>query len=233
MKIFNESTLNKCNFKITKPFNYCNKIIFDLYSDKDELIYIESPSFILPMIYILNEITQKLSITLYEYKSNQFGKKISLMINKIINCAKIYYENLFYQKTFKNPIVLNKNTSVFQFNNIRLDDTEIYNKYKEQITIKNLDIDDRITIIFHLKNIWISNNKYGINFNLVQLRRDNYFEKGYLFLNNEHIDKIKPKIEEKKINKTNDNNKREENIIKRPVFNLDELLSVRQSILNK
>ena len=57
---------------------------------------------------------------------------------------------MFYKKIYKSLL---KNNS-FQFYNIRYKEIGIYNKYKEQIDIDNINSDDRISIIIHIKNIW-------------------------------------------------------------------------------
>ncbi len=234
--IFDNNSIEKCNFNIKKPFFYNNKIIFDLYTEKDKHIYIESPSMIIPFNYILDENNYKLSLTLYEYKSNKYGKKIYLMLEKIIKCVKKHYEQLFKDKIYKSPIIIGKNTTIFQFNNIRYNEIEIYNKFKEKININNIQIDDRISIIFFLKNIWIQNNKFGINLDLIQIRRDNYIDRGYLFSDNNNI--INNTNNANNINNVNNinnnaNNNANNKIINRPILNLEEILNMRNSILNK
>jgi hypothetical protein len=229
--IFDNNSINNCNFKIKKPFFYNNKITFDLYSENDENIFFESLSMIIPFKYILDENSQKLSLTLYEYKSNKYGKKINLILEKIIKCTKKHYEKLFKEKIFKSPIILNNSTTIFQFNNIRYNEIEIYNKFREKINIKNIETDDRISIIFHLKNIWIQNNKYGFNLDLIQIRRDNYIDREYLFLDQKKNLIINNNIIEKDKNLSIDliNN----SSIKRPALNLQEILNMRNSILKK
>jgi hypothetical protein len=221
--IFNCKSLCECNFKIKKPFFYGNKVIFDLFTDKDQLIYIESPSLIISN-KSLNDNNTELSVLCHEYNTTIFTKKILNVIDKILIHAKKKYEKMFYKKIYKSLL---KNNS-FQFYNIRYKEIGIYNKYKEQIDINNINADDRISIIIHIKNIWIQNLHYGINIDLIQIRRDNYIDKTYLFLNYES-----DKIQQNKSNKIEQNKLEINNeiILQKPVLNFAELLSKRNLIL--
>jgi hypothetical protein len=222
-----EHQLKINNLKIKPPFSYGNNTILDLYSNNEE-IYFESPSMLIPFNYIINK--NKLTLTLCEYKSSKYTEQLNKILNKIILCAKKKYPKLFENKKYKNPLI-NKlfYPLLFQFDNIRYNEIEIYNKFQEKILIEDIEQNDRITIIYNLKNIWINNLYYSINLNLIQIRRDNYINRGYKFIDQEcktsYISLIN---KQEKIDKVIT-----PLITRKEVPNLQDIINMRKKIFSK
>lgn len=178
--IYNIESILHTNFKIKKPFTYGDKTIFDLYNETNEPLYYQSPSMIVPYNYFINN--NIFTLTLCEYKNTKYTDLIDNVIKKIIDKVKKNYSNLFENKIFNNPIIVKPfNPKMFQFKNVKTNDIEIYNIFQEKIDLQDIRVDDMITCIYQIKNIWINENSYGVKLNLIQLRRDNTINRGYIF----------------------------------------------------
>jgi hypothetical protein len=221
------------NLKIKKPFSYGNNTILDLYSGNNEEIYFESPSMLIPFDYIINK--NKFTLTLCEYNSSKYTEQLNKLLNKVILYAIKKHTKLFENKKYKSPLIKKLfYPLLFQFNNVRYNEIEIYNKFQEKINIENIEQNDKVTIIYNLKNIWINNLFYSINLNLIQIRRDNYIDRGYKFsnllINNPQIKLssettllITNKIIKDKDKENSLNNK----------INLQDIINMRKKILSK
>lgn len=188
MIISNIDSILNTDFKIKKPFNYGSKTIFELYTGVNDLLYYQSPSMIVPYNYFINDNT--FTLTLCEYKTTKYTDLINNVLKKLIKKAKTSYISLFENKVFNNPILCKPfNPKMFQFKNSKINDVEVYNIFQEKINLQDICVDDRVTCIYQIKNIWVNENSYGVNLNLIQLRRDNNINRGYIFIENKITNK--------------------------------------------
>jgi hypothetical protein len=238
MLILDEKNISNIKFKIKKPFIYGNNTIFELSCTNK--FYLQSPSMLVPFSVNINDIKNTFTLTLCEYKSSIYTENINNIIKKIIENVTNKYQKLFENKIYIETLYIQPfNPIMFQFKNSKLDDIEIYNKFKEKISLLDILKDDMVTCIYHIKNIWINETHYGIKIELLQLRRDNNIQKGYFFIdsynhnnnqnNNQNIELV--------------NNKSNPPFVKSipiksipikavlPTFNLKELLDKRNSIM--
>ncbi len=251
--IIDEKNILNVKLKIKKPFTYGNNTIFDLYNsnvsanvsanvsnekNKNQIVYLQSPSMLVPLSLNVNDIKNTFTLILCEYKSNKYTENINKIIKKIIEDVIKRYPKIFENKIYVDALYIKPfNPIMFQFKNIKSDDIEVYNIFKEKISFTDIFKDDMVTCIYNIKNIWVNETNYGIKLELLQLRRDNYIQKGYIFSDLNKVLKPQESIKNAICNSNNtyilDKTSVKNISVKTsmPTFNLKELLDKRNSIL--
>lgn len=226
--IFDIDSLENVNIKIKKPFVYGNVALFDIYTQGNQNFYLQSPSMIIP--YIVQQDSMY-SFNICEYKCNKYTNKIENIINKIINEIKNNYPQYFKkEKVYKKFIYEEQRfPKIFQFRNIKIKNIALYNIYKENLSFEDISLYDMVTIIYQVKNIWINDISYGLNIDLIQLRKDNCVNKEYMFVDNEQ--KVKQYVKKKILEEITPKLPVTEAIKIRPKLDLKEMLEKRKSIL--
>ena len=181
--VLRDYDIEKISFK--KPEKITNKVhIFDVKYNKNQHFIIQTPKLLIPnvpMIYSYNSIKfYKLKLVAYNYnfekKTKKFIKEIE-NIDKIINKkASIFWSNI--GENNKNKVFINSsnhyNNKVYLYFNIQFYNNKpiinIYDWNKNQKNIKYLMEKSLANSLIWFKNIWIKNNKIGLNWIILQMK---------------------------------------------------------------
>ena len=183
--------------KIKKPIYFNNKIILNLYYEKNEYILFQTPIMYLPYDYIYdNNIIQY--IDLCEYNILEYDKKYNTknidkflkFLNKIFKKLLLKIDNydnsLLKNKDYLSSIINNDKiksdkSKILRIKNNYLNNIKVYDNNNNLININQIIKESKIKCILAIKNIWIYNNKYGINIQLLQIQNKNFINNYNLF----------------------------------------------------
>ena len=173
--------------KVKKPIKFNNKIILNIYDNIQENLFFQSPVMYLPYDYIYDENIIR-CMDVCEYNDDKFINFITTLYKKIINKINVFNSALFQNKKFYSNIVLNKrdnNIKMFRFKQIYINKINVYDFRNNLINIKQIVKENKVKCIFMIKNIWINEDRYGFNLELLQIQNKDFINNSSLFKNSE------------------------------------------------
>ena len=170
------------NIVIKKPrILYNNTITCPVKYNKNQDLIIQSPLCYIPKIPNKNSKQILTTLLTTDYSYNENTKKFInnlLLINKIIqdsykNITKLV--NQHENNTFHNSININRQANNYYLNlTVQSKNQDmyinIYNSYNQSVNEDYIVEQSECYALLHLKNIWINENKYGLNWEIVQLK---------------------------------------------------------------
>ena len=170
------------NMVIKKPrILYNNTITCPVKYNKNQDLIIQSPLCYIPKIPNKNSKQILTTLLTTDYSYNENTKKFInnlLLINKIIqdsykNITKLV--NQHENNTFHNSININRQANNYYLNlTVQSKNQDmyinIYNSYNQSVNEDYIVEQSECYALLHLKNIWINENKYGLNWEIVQLK---------------------------------------------------------------
>lgn len=168
--------------KIKKPIKFNNKIILNLYDEYQDCLLFQSPTMYLPYDFIHNDSVIK-CIDLCEYNDNKFINFITILYKKIITKIENFDKKLFQNKEFLSNIIKKNDNIMFRLKEVYFSRLNIYDTNNRLIDINKIVKETKIKCIFMIKNIWINDNKYGFNLQLLQIQYKDFMNNENLFKN--------------------------------------------------
>ena len=177
--VFHTYDINNIQFK--KPEKITDKItIMDVHYNKKPFIIQTTKCLIpnVPVIYSYNNFKfYKLKVVAHNYnfekKTKEFVNKVEKIDTYIQNKVKKIYKNKYKQKNFINTSN-NYNNKVYFYFNIQFYNNkpilDIYDSNKIQKDLNYLIEYSHAYSLIWLKNIWIKNNKIGLNWVILQMK---------------------------------------------------------------
>ena len=160
------------NVKVKKPIKFNNKIILNIFDSSQNNLLFQSPLMYLPYNFIYFDNIIKY-LDLCEYNDEKFLNFITILYKKIISKINSFNSGLFEDKQFYSNIVLNKrnsNIKMFRFKEIYVNKLNIYDNNNNLVNINQIVKESKIKCIFMIKNVWINQDKYGFNLELLQYK---------------------------------------------------------------
>ena len=174
--------------KIKKPIKFNNKIILNLYDEYQDCLLFQSPTMYLPYDYIYNDNVIK-CMDLCEYNDNKFINFITILYKKIITKIETFDKKLFENKEFfSNIIKKNEKFIMFRLKEVYFSRLNVYDTNNTPININKIVKETKIKCIFMIKNIWINDDKYGFNLQLLQIQYKDFLNNENLFKNSSNSD---------------------------------------------
>jgi len=171
-----------------KKITFKKNISFSKDLFKKSIKYNQNNLFIqTPVLYIPFDINNynKLDISFLNLDKDMeiklFYDLVNSISNKILNLKSLKDKIFISSIKSKNSIFPER----LRLNIIDRKIIKLYNESKEQITFNELKNKTYAKFIICPKDIWITNNKFGINWNIIQIKlyfRTDYFPKEFIFL---------------------------------------------------
>lgn len=155
------SNVNQDQINIKKPIEYPRNalIVFDIYYNNN------------CFLILLNnvQICQKKN-NLKFIETNSCINEIKNIVDNTIDRVKKNkkYEHLFEKRKYYSMI---EDDKVLNFKNNCEYDTRVFDIEQNTIEFERLKINDNVSLIIYLKNIWINERYFGINIKLSQIQR--------------------------------------------------------------
>jgi len=162
--------------KVKKPIRFNNKIILNIYDIAQENLLFQSPVMYLPYNYIYDTNVIK-TMDLCEYNDNKFINFLTLLYKKIINKINFFNSSLFEDKKFYSNIILNSQDNkikMVRFKEVYINKLNVYDFRNDLININQIVRESKIKCIFMIKNVWINEDRYGFNLELLQIQNKDF-----------------------------------------------------------
>ncbi len=189
MNIITSFNINEVfsRIKIKKPIKFNNKIILNLYDGYQDCLLFQSPIMYLPYDYIHNDNAIK-CIDLCEYNDNKFLSFIIILFKKILTKIENFNNTLFMNKNFFSNIVSNKKNEdlkMLRLREVYFSKINVYDNNNNLININKIVKETKIKCILMIKNVWINDNNYGFNIELLQIQNKDFINNNNLFKNSD------------------------------------------------
>ena len=163
---------------IKKPLFIKKSIICNIKYNKVDDLIIQTPLCFLPFCIKEYESGQKkVTFCTTDYIYNNLTKKFISNLQVIENTIQKSYKNITSiikqnkDNQFVSSLYLNSNKKNFYIHaNLQKDYVNIYNQYNEIENEDYIMAESQCYSLIRLKNIWINDEKYGLNWEILQLK---------------------------------------------------------------